>query len=110
MPIPSRFVDCAMQDFKDCFLGCFYLSITLGVIDGRPMLCNFEPGVEHFQILVLESSSIVNDYGGGYTIPTNDIVQNEHSHCLAICYSEGNYFYPLGEVIYGGGGELVSIQ
>ena len=60
----------------------------MGIIDGRPMLDNFELGVELFQIIYLELSSIVSDYSGGYTILANDIVQNEHSHYLAICYDE----------------------
>ena len=51
------------------------------------MLCNFEPKVELFYILVLELSSIVSDYGGGYTIPTDYVIQNEHGHYLAIFYS-----------------------
>ena len=76
-----------MQDLKDCFVGCFCLSITLGVIDGRPLLCNFEPRVELFQILVLELSSIISDYGRRYTILADDVIQNEHGHHFAIYYS-----------------------
>ena len=79
------------------------------VIDGRLVLSNFELRVELFQILFLELSSIVSDYGGSYTIPTDDVVHNEHSHYLAICYGEGDYFHPLGKVIHGSDNELVSI-
>ena len=62
-----------------------------------------------FQILILKLPPIISDYSRGYTILADDVVENEHGHNFSICYSEKYYLYPLGEIIYGGDDELVSI-
>ena len=98
-----------MQDLKDYLVGCFRLTITLGVINRRPTLCDSKLFAQILKILVLKLSSIVSNNEGRYTIPSYDVIHDEYSYNFTIFYGERDYLYPLNEVVYSGNDEIVSI-
>ena len=75
-----------MQDLEDYLVGCLRLVITLGVIDGRPMLRNPELFTKLLEIFIFKLSSIISNDGGRYTIPAYDVIHYKQSYSLAISY------------------------
>ena len=61
MPVSPKFTDCEMKNFEDRLIGCVSLAITLGVINGRSMLCDFEFLTQYLEVFILELSSIVSN-------------------------------------------------
>ena len=99
-----------MNNFEDRLIGCLSLAITLGVINGRPMLCDFESLAQFLEVFILELSSIVSNDRGWYTISADDVVFDKKCYSFSISNCERYYLYPLREIIYSRDNELMSIR
>ena len=101
MPITAGIINKFLEDFKEGFISCLCLTITLWEIGAGEVVMDVEGGPQFFHVYIFKISSMVYENGGWDAKATNDMVEDELRNLNSLTCNKRDYFNPLSEIIYG---------
>lgn len=101
MPIMTKIIDKLLGDFKDSFIGCLSLVISLREVWAREIVMDVDSSPYIIHMLFFKRCSMICEDGGRDVEVVDDMVEDELGYLNTFSEDEKNHFNPLCEIFNG---------